>query len=283
MAADLRHERFLSRQGGILPADDGVFSIISLLQAKRAPDFMVRLDRRPANHGLTLIISGRGSWSSGGAVRELGPGSFYVSAQGSPIAVQGDGRQPMAIWQLSAVGAGFPRLVRRLLGAVDGCWELADQRRSTALFALLLDEVRSVGPSSQAVCRSLVEALLRVLARERGRSPAGRSAASFHAAVAVLEALPTGVLLPAVARACGLSVPHLCRLFRRHAGRPPMAWLRDRRLDAAGADLVAGGGTVQQVAVRHGWDDPFVFSRAFRRRFGQPPGRWRRQLPVGGP
>lgn len=74
----------------------------------------------------------------------------------------------------------------------------------------------------------------------------------------------------------GITPDHLARSFRRATGTTPMARLLALRLDRAQALLADGELPVAGVAAAVGFADPDYFCRVFRRRFGAPPGAWRR-------
>jgi AraC-like DNA-binding protein len=65
------------------------------------------------------------------------------------------------------------------------------------------------------------------------------------------------------------------RAFRAAHGVPPMQMLREMRLRAAQYKLLTTDDTLETVAEQCGMGDPASFSRAFRARFGQAPGRYR--------
>jgi len=85
------------------------------------------------------------------------------------------------------------------------------------------------------------------------------------------EVLP----LDAIARAQGLSLRRLEQLFRAGLGQGPAAAYLELRLQAARRMIIDTRHSLQEVALRCGFMDPTSFSRAFRRRFGAPPGRVR--------
>lgn len=71
------------------------------------------------------------------------------------------------------------------------------------------------------------------------------------------------------AAGCGRSI--LARRFRAEVGEPPLKHHLGMRLEL-GADLLRQGGRqVREVAAACGFDDPYHFSRCFRRRYGRPP------------
>jgi AraC-like DNA-binding protein len=63
--------------------------------------------------------------------------------------------------------------------------------------------------------------------------------------------------------------------FRALIGTTPFEYLRSLRLDASAAKLEQGE-PVKRVAAQSGYATSYGFSAAFGRRFGLPPGRYRR-------
>lgn len=76
-----------------------------------------------------------------------------------------------------------------------------------------------------------------------------------------------------IAEASGLCVRSLQAAFRQHAGQTPMAYLRERRLQAVHAQLAqaAPGTTVTAVALRYGFAHLGRFAQDYARRFGEAP------------
>jgi AraC family transcriptional regulator len=94
-----------------------------------------------------------------------------------------------------------------------------------------------------------------------------------HIDARLFEPLSLGQL----ADAAGLSTYHFTRQFGARFGASPMAYVRARRLSAA-ADRLCGdpSPTLIDLAFDCGFDSQEGFTRAFKRAFGVPPGRYRR-------
>lgn len=90
--------------------------------------------------------------------------------------------------------------------------------------------------------------------------------------------LQEDVSLADLASEAGVSVRALTLAFRRELGASPIRYHRERRLDAARLDLLAGRGSVTEVAARWGFWNPGDFARHYRERHGEPPSRTRRRL-----
>jgi AraC-like DNA-binding protein len=103
-------------------------------------------------------------------------------------------------------------------------------------------------------------------------------AALTRAQAFVHEHLARRLTRDGIARAAGVHPVYLGELFRRHLGRAPLAYVRERRIAWAEALLAGGERAVAEVARAVGYEDPAHFSRVFRRSVGTPPSRFRREL-----
>ena len=83
------------------------------------------------------------------------------------------------------------------------------------------------------------------------------------------------VSLEALAVRSGWSPFHLHRTFRRVVGETPKAYTQRLRLDRAAARLATGTDRVVDVALESGFSSHEVFTRAFTRRYGRSPERYR--------
>ena len=85
----------------------------------------------------------------------------------------------------------------------------------------------------------------------------------------------TDICLGDLAAATGLSPWHLARAVTRHTGLPPHAHLLEFRCRAA-RDQLAGDARLADIAANVGFADQSHLTRAFKARFGLPPGAWRK-------
>jgi AraC-like DNA-binding protein len=97
----------------------------------------------------------------------------------------------------------------------------------------------------------------------------GRSLALLHGRVA------HPWTIAALADEVGISRSALVERFSRYLCEPPMAYLTRWRLQLAAESLQKTSRGVADIATDVGYQSEAAFSRAFRREFGQPPGRYR--------
>jgi AraC-like DNA-binding protein len=76
------------------------------------------------------------------------------------------------------------------------------------------------------------------------------------------------------ARDCGLSAVHLSRLFRRFAAESPHAFLARTKMNHAAELIARDNSSVKAAGAQVGYDDPYHFSRVFKRVHGVAPSRF---------
>ncbi len=81
-----------------------------------------------------------------------------------------------------------------------------------------------------------------------------------------------------IAAACGLSVSHFTRAFRRSTGLAPHAWLQRYRVDLAKDLLRRREQPLCEIALTCGFANQNHFTRVFSGQVGLSPGVWRRYL-----
>ena len=78
-----------------------------------------------------------------------------------------------------------------------------------------------------------------------------------------------------LAERCGYSIGYFRRVFTAAIGMSPMQYIIDRRMKRAASMLRSGYFTLTEVAAEVGFANVYYFSTAFKRYYGEPPGKWR--------
>ena len=106
---------------------------------------------------------------------------------------------------------------------------------------------------------------------------AGLADTALARALAVMHAEPDGAWrLEALAKLAGLSRAVFAARFREQVGETPIEYLTSVRMTMASRLLRETALPLEQVARRCGYESSQAFNRAFQRRVGQSPGRYRR-------
>lgn len=131
----------------------------------------------------------------------------------------------------------------------------------------------AIGPELDAMTARLVSAFLR-LAGEPPRSVALHD--WTEAAVTHIEQhLTEAVNLPELARRFGCSEGHFCRVFKARTGYAPIPYILRARVGRAVHLLTQTHWPVAEIGRAVGFENPFYFSRVFRKIQGQSPLRYR--------
>jgi len=176
--------------------------------------------------------------------------------------------------------AGLPRLIRiNVRGDGPGAW-LENSIRH------LLSESAATRPGHAVLLSKMAEALfIETLRRYMAEMPpeetgwlAGARDPVVGAALAVLHRSPADAwTLSRLATEVGAARSVVAERFARFLGVPPMTYLARWRLQLAGRLLQTTQKNVLEVALDVGYDSEAAFIRAFKREFGLPPGRFRKQ------
>lgn len=81
--------------------------------------------------------------------------------------------------------------------------------------------------------------------------------------------------LESMARVAGVTPSHFSRSFTATIGESPRAYVERLRLERAAHLLVVRAASILEIALDSGFQSHETFTRAFRRRFGIAPSRWR--------
>jgi AraC family transcriptional activator of mtrCDE len=158
-----------------------------------------------------------------------------------------------------------------------------DAKRMQRLIAAIEDEIESARAGVSAIATDLASALFVMAVRvhlERERAGTGLLGLLAHrqagrAVVAMLEDLSRPWTLDALAERANASRASLVRMFQKVVQVPPLEFLCELRLDLARRKLAVTRLPLGDIAAEIGYQSESAFSRAFRRRFGIPPGEAR--------
>ena len=127
-----------------------------------------------------------------------------------------------------------------------------------------------------ALCRD-ASAVVRELPEGQTGWLAGTRDAAVGKALTLLHHRPAHPWTVAeLAGEVGLSRTVLSERFRHFLGEPPMTYLTRWRLQLGARGLVATSRSVAQIAIEAGYESEASFNRAFKRHYGLPPARYRK-------
>lgn len=230
-----------------------------------------------------LVLSGQLEQDGGpDGVQRVGPGEMVLNGAGGPRSLAVRLPPGVEILVLDASKGAATKLAKAAFPPLPVSFPVGEVGEMESLFLRLLREAHGGGPDAGRICGCLGEALLLKAAqacREHTGRHSRRERQFLRARRYVLDRLAEPLTVSGVARAVGVSREYLHRLFRQYEGEPPQTWIQRHRIAYAANLLQGQGRSVKQVARALGWDDPYAFSRAFKRVTGVPPSQMLRRRP----
>lgn len=237
------------------------------LQIRRDHWTLVRL-----RTGSTVLRDGRRELACAAPCRWLFPPGVSVQDDGGDLT--GDSAD---FDLLAAAGWNLPPLSRRL-ETVPGAGDSDAWRGLLACYADFTPRHPDAPLEARPHLDRLICGFLRDLAAAR-QDQTEAPAWIEDLADWIAQHSNTRLSLAVIARRAGFSPAHVCRSFRRHLGTTVAGFVRAQRLAQAARLLRAQPDlSAAEVARRGGWATPQLLNRAFTRRFGAPPGAWRRSV-----
>ncbi|MFJ3308183.1 AraC family transcriptional regulator [Streptomyces sp. NPDC086549] len=179
------------------------------------------------------------------------------------------------------------RLLAELPEVVHLPARVGTHRSLRAAVELLGMELEENQPGTDAIVTSLLDTLLLYILRawwqserEAGRLRGWAAALADPAVAAALRAIHRDPAHPwtvgELGTTGGLSRAAFARRFAALVGEPPLTYLTWWRMTTAGRLLRHDDLSLRQVAERTGYTSEFAFAKAFKREYGEAPGRYRR-------
>ncbi len=233
---------------------------------------------RPRGATETIVIvcaSGTGWVRVGSELHRVSARNALVIPRGVPHAYGAGEGHPWTIWWCHLSGTDVAELVEYM--GVSESRPLVPVRGIERAVALL-DEILSGLERDQSPARLVAAAgaawkLLTQISVDRVIPAPGDPLQRAMAYLA--ERLDGSVRVPELARLVGVSPSHLTTLFRAATGGGVLAHHTALRMARARQLLDGSDATVAEIAAEVGYDDPFYFSRHFRRHHGMSPSDYR--------
>jgi AraC-like DNA-binding protein len=206
--------------------------------------------------------------------------NVYLDLRNHPLPVLPESLRPI----LSAILPIHPRLAHLLNRRV---WvRIDDPARLAASLGRIEAEMNSARPGALEIVQHCFQVFLIDLCRaaqSRGFVPFTAPSRNIPAWVEKLRqeidlhyARPHD--LASLAKRIGVSVAYLCRLFKAYTGKTVIAYLVERRIQAAMWALRGEDDKIIAMAMACGFNDLAYFNRAFRRIAGTTPTGYRKRF-----
>ena len=225
-------------------------------------------------HKLVFFLSGKGNYLVGGRSYALKPDDIVLVERG---AIHKAEISPSVRYEriILYIDPAFLKAQSTENSSLDYCFHTASEKRSFVIrpeserreeLRRILSALESAEHSSEYGHDLMARALLTQLLIELGR---GMDAERYYYAPEENRGEKTAEILSYL-----LSKYHMMRLFRSRTGFTIHGYLIDKRLHLA-RELIERGETALEACYSCGYKDYSAFSRAYKKRFQESPGRAR--------
>ncbi|MGE0385567.1 MAG: helix-turn-helix domain-containing protein [Gammaproteobacteria bacterium] len=232
---------------------------------------------QPPFHTLGLCALGRAILHWPGGVCRVGPGELFALRAGTPYRLQCDPRDPMRYYWLSYDGSlalAYTNLLRmeRPVAAL-GREPQIDVRFEALLSLVTTGSTLEVFIRSACYVKALFADLAGAVHADRAAPAAGVDFGQLWRTMEIN--LSGGLDLDRLAAEAGLSKFHFIRRFRDVTGHTPIQYFIHMKIQSACRRLESSTDSIRRIAQECGYDDPYYFSRLFRRLIGVSPQQYR--------
>lgn len=237
----------------------------------------VCVGRRINEYQMVYIPNGRGMLEMDGQTYRIEPGSLFLLFPEVRHAYQPD---PETGWTELWVGFRGPQvdalLAHGIISPGRPLYRLGHQARLITGFQTILELVKQQSPLYQfRVCAEVLRLLAETLSLERLSSQPTRSQKIVEQAKAFIEEnISTVFDLERLATEARLSLPNLNEMFKSYTGMTPYQYCIHTKINRAKEILSSGEASVKNISLQLGFDDPYYFSRLFKKKTGVSPSRW---------
>jgi len=232
-------------------------------------------------HLLIVCLEGRGKVQTGSKEHSANPGDVFWLSSGAPHAYSSSEKDPWSILWVHFTGEESLSWRELIFERIDGeaCNVPAEQ-----LGSLSLDRIHGILENGYSLLNladsaSALRHSLGMLVRLREQPGSTRSARLR--VVASVEKLRSDWRhlhrIEELAMQAGVSPSHFSTLFRRETGHSPIDFLIRQKIQHAARLLTTTQEPIVSVSESVGYEDPFYFSRTFRKIMGCSPRDYRLQ------
>jgi AraC-like DNA-binding protein len=251
----------------------------TLFSSEGAVEVIGTRERATTGIMLGLVLEGEAvvRQASRTVVLHQGQFAFYAAAQ--PFVLSAAGPHRYLTVAIPLFSFGLPLIELSDIFATDVSGASSSMSMLSTALATVIEAPEGLSESARTHCGPAILALVRAVISDHGGVTASKRLNLFNLLARWLEErlFEGQVNAERLATEHHLSVRYVRQIFAER-GTTVTRFVRERRLEQVRADLVDPARAVQSIAsIARQWrfDDPSVFSRAFRAQYGQSPREYR--------
>lgn len=244
---------------------------------KCAPDFEINRGNYPYCF-VKYTIRGRGVLTINSRQVSLRPGILTGFEPGTAHHYRADPAEPMEHIFVTFVGNMSPALFEKSRLSEHHYLEVPEQKEMLAILNKILQLGLHKPEYSQEICINYLQILMLEftcsLPRLNARSSISMS--TYQQCKRYIDLNFSDIRSPhEVAMECGIDVRYMASLFKKHCHIPPGQYIMRLKLNKAANLLLTTDLRIKEIGYQIGFDNPYHFSKNFKRFHGRSPQNYR--------
>ena len=247
------------------------------------PGYEYHMEDREGFH-LHVILSGKGVLNVNGAETQLHFGQLFVTKPGEDTWYRADREDPRSYCWMAYDGTEA-RHYTESAGLVNGTNWLNCRIDVTRFYTLVQSALEYSSNLTLSGDLNRLACLMAFLAlaiesanrdsKTSPRKPEYNAKVYVEYAVNYLQANYHTAKINDVAQKIGINRSYLTSIFRQQMGISPQEYLMQYRMDKAREILLESDISIQEIALRVGYDNALTFSKIFKSYYGLSPAHYR--------
>lgn len=257
----------------LAPSGDEAFVITCAGREDCASDYA--LDRDGFDfYAVEFVLSGSFELSHASSTQQLGPGSIFTYKPGAKFTLKAAGDEATVKYFVDFSGSqAAQQLEQNGLAGTDPLFVMP-----TRWVQGMFDHILDCSRYSKSVAQEMGALLTRSLLIRIGQDvrptalPSHNSFETYQRCRAhISDHFKSLRTMEEVSEICHVDRSYLSRIFKKYSGEGPYQFLIRMKMEYAAEQLLYGQVSVKVAANGIGFEDPFHFSRVFKKTFGLSP------------
>ncbi len=243
-----------------------------------APDFEIKRDHYPY-YIIEYPTKGRCHLEINGQEHLLKKNHIGGFGPDSQHHYRADKHAPMEHLFIAFTGEHAEELFQRSTLAEKGVVEISNLSDIDFLMQSIIRKGLATSADTNDLCNHYLRLLLLELAEQVPRThDASQSLDTFLECKRFIEENFSWISSASeVAEECKITMRHLTRIFKQHGETTPHDYILRLKMNKACILLVSSEDSIKNIALRVGYEDPYHFSRNFKKTYKMSPKRYRQQ------
>ena len=237
------------------------------------PDF--RIDRKDfPYYSIEFVAKGEGVAVLAGQTFTLTPGTIFSYGPNISQIITADANRMMTKYFIDFTGSSAKQMLAKYVTPPGTATRVSRPDEVARILDDLIRHGLSDSPYKSTICSTLLEYLFYRIAelKVNEETQLTRAFTTYQTCRQYIrENFVTITSLEYIADHCRINHAYLCRLFKRFDTQSPYQYLMYLKMAAAAQRLQQPDTLAKEIAFDLGFDDPFHFSRTFKKVFGISP------------